>query len=391
MSTLSPQEAAVLADAVYGIREVSKEAKSNDIVRGVKERLGGSFDQLNRNWDIAAASVAHGQSGLTSSKESGFAMVVPGINERRGQSAVLFRGTQTKSDWGTNFTLGGSNGPSGLLVHTGFNRVFNTLKGNLQSTLSKRLNGQIHVVGHSLGGALGNLMAAQLACGLDKKPKLYTFGAPRVGFNNFASVLEQRVGSKNIYRVYDIADPVPMIPIFPFVHSPRSINGIKVGVGGGAVNVPSHFMGNYMPRVNGLEWGALANNEAAGVNLRDIDGLLNIASQHVKIPGASMGLWALGKVLQALIDISFLVVSPATTIAFTAMDKLAQLLTHVAVVSKKIGSRIMQFMEMVFKWLGRSVAKPAIELTSAFLRYVLGLLITPIIMLARSAIDRFSS
>ena len=389
MSALTPLESAQLADAVYGIRNLQADYNGEDILKGVSRRIGNATARsINQSWNFAGATVAHGESGMFTTAESGFAMAIPGVNERAGQTALLFRGTATMADWGSNLTIGAASGPAGLKVHKGFNKVYTTLKEQMKEVLRHRLNGQIHVVGHSLGGALASLMTAALACELERQPKLYTFGAPRVGFNEFSRTLEQRLQPTNMFRVYDIADPVPMVPVFPFVHSPASLDGLKVGTGGGLVNIPSHFMDNYTPRMEGQSWRTIAAPERRVFNARDVDGLLSMASQHVKIPMASAGLWALGKVLQALIDVSLLLVSPATTLAFTVIDKLASLLMQAAQTAKQLGNQLLKFMEMVLQWLGRNVVANAVEMTSAFLRYILSLLLTPIVMLAKAAFDR---
>jgi hypothetical protein len=220
---------------------------------------------------------------------------------------------------------------------------------------------------------------------------LYTFGSPRVGFNDFSRSLEQGIGTQNIHRVYDVADPVPLVPTFPYIHSAASVDGIRVGNSGGLINIPAHFMDNYIPKVRAQNnWQTLANVEFSQTNIRNIDGLLSAASKNVKIPGASIGLWTLGKVLQALVDVAFLSMSIGTTITLTAIDYLASLLSQAAMLVKALGNKIIKFMELVFEWLGRTSAGNTIVLTTAFIKYVLSLLLRPITLAASSAIELLS-
>lgn len=47
--------------------------------------------------------------------------------------------------------------------------------------------------------------------------KLYTFGAPRVGLSNFANHTQNAL--QGVYRCVHAGDPVPMVPVWPFVHT----------------------------------------------------------------------------------------------------------------------------------------------------------------------------
>lgn len=50
--------------------------------------------------------------------------------------------------------------------------------------------------------------------------KLYTFGAPRVGHEDYSQNLTRQVKQENIFRVFHTTDPVPMIAPYPYVHAP---------------------------------------------------------------------------------------------------------------------------------------------------------------------------
>jgi len=387
MLAITPLESARLADAVYGIKSLGKNPSFGSVEKGLVKRVNtGVYKALAENWDFEAATVGHGDSGMFGSENTGFAMVVPGRGVRSGQTAVLFRGTKTANDWGTDFNFIPTGSHLGN-VHSGFLRTYKSIQlEGLFTALQGRQNSQLHIIGHSLGGALANLMALDHHKSFNKKPMLYTFGSPRVGLNDFSLSLEHGLGAENIFRVYDVADPVPLVPTFPYIHSAQSVDGIRVGNSGGLINIPSHFMDNYIPKVKAKNnWQTLSNIEFEQFNMRNIDGLLSSASQTVKIPGASIGLWTLGKVLQALIDMAFLLASPASTIVMSVVDHIANMLNHAGRLSRALGNKILKFMEMVFQWMGRKVNSNAIELTTSFLKYIINLLMTPLMLAAKSA------
>ena len=75
--------------------------------------------------------------------------------------------------------------------------------------------GEILVTGHSLGGALANLAAADIREKFPefRKPmKLFTFGAPRVGNQQFARMMNTYYPEGNNFRVVNKRDIVPHIP-----------------------------------------------------------------------------------------------------------------------------------------------------------------------------------
>ena len=133
---------------------------------------------------------------------------------------LALRGTAKIRDVVTDLHCGLSTCSNNQPVHAGFNHTFNSFKNQLElyfkQSTKKKLN--IHVVGHSLGGALANLAANWLKQRFGANVKLYTFGAPRVGYNSFA-VKTESATDNSIYRCVHAADPVPLVPVWPFMHT----------------------------------------------------------------------------------------------------------------------------------------------------------------------------
>ncbi len=140
--------------------------------------------------------------------------------DQNGSQAILlenekhlflgFRGTETTSIKDIKSDLRAVTMPceTGGKVHTGFNKAFNQVALDIQTTLNEdRFSDKsLFITGHSLGGALATIGAKKLshkggvaAC--------YTFGAPRVGDDEWASNIKAP-----IYRIVNAADPVTMLP-----------------------------------------------------------------------------------------------------------------------------------------------------------------------------------
>jgi len=78
----------------------------------------------------------------------------------------------------------------------------------------------IHCIGHSPGGAVATIAANWVANNKAQTVKLYTFGAPKPGLKMFANNATRKIRKQNIFRVYHATDPVPMTPLFPYMHAP---------------------------------------------------------------------------------------------------------------------------------------------------------------------------
>lgn len=142
---------------------------------------------------------------------------------------LAFRGSQTKTDWKTNFraslvpfdeknkTADPKTVPS---VHEGFERYAATvlrtpmdLDGDgkeemVAPYLKQHPDRRLYLTGHSLGGAVASLVAERLVeKGVPKaQVPVITFGAPAVGNKAFADVYGKRI---DLIRVVTSLDPVP--------------------------------------------------------------------------------------------------------------------------------------------------------------------------------------
>jgi len=131
------------------------------------------------------------------------AVVTPTTNYNVPYSVLVFRGTaSTIANWLYNLNTALSPWEPGGKVHNGFKQLLLESIGEIEQHL-KTLSGPVYYTGHSLGGALAVLTAS-----LHAPHAVYTFGAPRIGDDEFLSSLK----GINIYRLVNSRDIVTSIP-----------------------------------------------------------------------------------------------------------------------------------------------------------------------------------
>jgi hypothetical protein len=376
MAELDPLTAADMARGVYGIID------DTNVARALASKGVGGLGNL---FDLSQATVAQGTSGLGSfKKDTGFAMVLPGKNSRQGELAVVTRGTAMKYDWLSNFNAAWTSGPTGHTVHSGFKQIFDSIERAVNTALHGKNPSTIHCVGHSLGGALANLFAAKLST-QGHGVSLYTFGAPRVGMQGMSEYLETKLKT-DIFRVYNGSDPVPLVPTYPYMHTPMSRGGLRVSTGGALFSINAHSMTTYISAVKGKSWNSLADSPTPRPLHTSIDQWPDKAAEHVRFPGSSIALSLLSKALTLIIDFARATFGITVTIGTTLIDLLAMLLYKAANLSIEMGKRLMRWIGLVMKYVGKKAVSAGKDLSQAFLRWVLELLLRPLVTLARRAV-----
>ena len=81
---------------------------------------------------------------------------------------------------------------------------------NLIQLLKIYPKANIAVTGHSLGGALANFIALEIFLKIQEVPRVYTFGAPRIGNPEFVKFFYDAI--PNAKRVVHASDIVPHLP-----------------------------------------------------------------------------------------------------------------------------------------------------------------------------------
>ena len=107
---------------------------------------------------------------------------------------------------------------SEIKAHEGFVSEYMLFREKVIEYVGMHPEKEIHVVGHSLGGALATLASFDIASTLDREVNTITFGAPRVGTDEFRNAFEKL--PINLFRVVVANDPIARIPgmLIPYEH-----------------------------------------------------------------------------------------------------------------------------------------------------------------------------
>jgi triacylglycerol lipase len=384
MNQIGPGQAALIADEVYAVRDA-------DISKALKFSSSGLG--LGNDFKVAEGGRFQGSSGpLVFRTETGFGYVAEGLGKRQGELLLAIRGTVPGlQDIATDLNIGMQIGPSGWPVHAGFNDTFRSLLPAVRSHLQGRSPSCIHCVGHSLGGALATLMADYLSESRIAEVALYTFGSPRVGALGFAGNLTAKLGSYNINRVYHNADPISMIPLFPFAHVPTDTRDVLLSWNGGLIAPAAHSMKNYIHSLGDAEWGSLRSPaEAVDWEARAKNWLETSSQGGVLMFSASV-LWLITRALLWVVKkILAGVVGTALTVSATLLDQLAWLLRQGVRLGKEIGGYVKTILARIMQFLGRTTVRVE-EGSVIFIRWALSMLFSSMQAVASRAIQLFAS
>ncbi|WP_444923645.1 lipase family protein [Microbulbifer sp. DLAB2-AF] len=363
---LTPQYSAQLAADIYLIKKPNDQEIFFDLYKDdfdIKENLPNKIE---------------GKTGAFALIKSAHAMGVAtcGKDKFKGQAFVALKGTASGYDLLTDLNAGIKRFHTGGSVHQGFYYTFDSFFPQLES-FSHNLPSHVHTihcVGHSLGGALATLAADWLSANTGRTIKLYTYGSPRVGLDQFSSNCKRRLTPQNIYRVYHRADAVPMVPTWPFIHVPDG------GMGDFELPTPSYnpltnhssetYVESVAPNETSLDWDTVRQkkpkdnlDKSVEAWLRS-DGILSLSMNTAWIAGEAL-LWVLKKVSH-LAGIS-LVVAGSTT--FTILDRLAIFLHNAYQISKDISFWVMRLVRRLAQLIGMVVVE-GVDITVSFIRMV---------------------
>lgn len=151
---------------------------------------------------------------------------------------IVFPGSSSSTDWITNFSINQqrkifnqkiikgqivdkkdkvypySRGKkSGSLMHSGFTNAYFSVRAQVHEYIRDNNISNVTVTGHSLGGGLATLCVVDIQYNFADQLsslELYTFGAPRVGNEQFRLSYNQRV--TNSYQFVYGMDIIPALP-----------------------------------------------------------------------------------------------------------------------------------------------------------------------------------
>ncbi len=372
---LTPSVAAELAKDVYLVRE----SRFIKVLLTRKEFSGES----------RVAKKISANTGIYS--KDAFGVCAMGGAGYENELFIIFRGTDTAHDVISDLWIGISRSKTGLPVHSGFNRVFESLLPQLKQFLAtvKQVK-KVHCIGHSLGGAIATLAADWIKSNKGLPVQLYTFGAPRPGLTMFAQHLSQKIWRKNIFRVYHATDPVPMIPLYPFVHPPLPGYGHYLPSSQGIFSHQAHAMDEYIKSVEGMSWSGL-ERRTAPYNIESAVELWLKSASPVTSRSPHIWQWINAALIYVLKKITFtaaLLLQSGVTGAVTLADTIAYILYKGINISKDIGGWVLLLIRKIMQALGMAVIETVEAINRVFLSRILVRLMNKTNEEARNAIRK---
>jgi predicted lipase len=199
----------------------------------------------------------------------GFLLASPTMN------ILMFRGTQRQLEWLENILaiqatyVHPVNGTVIGKVHSG---IYDFYHAHLAAAVKEAVQAldpkqPLVIAGHSLGAALATFAAIDLALMLPEFQsgiQLYTYAGPRLGNKAFAETHSKLL--PNHYRITNLADMIPMLPLSKlltddFVHVGESWSFLSQQ---GDI-MPNHFVETYR---QAIEQGAETRSDKGFENLR---------------------------------------------------------------------------------------------------------------------------
>lgn len=410
-NALTPYEAALAANNVYytlkgwSASQAAKRAgdEGKKPSRGMerlsvvkKEVTGGGASSLRQAGLQGKVQEAF-QATTGMSTRTGFGYVLSFTHNQNNHVVVATRGTRPEigtPDLATDlyFTPTAKFLDAGL-VHRGFARTFESLRGRLDANAAVFQNADyIHCVGHSLGGAVANLVAYYVNAGYPDVVRLYTFGAPRVGtYFGLPAALERNLGKDNIYRVSHHLDPITMIPTFPFLHvlgSDDDANNCVLASPAKGPSMKNHSMDTYAQEVQGESWdGVRRRKYLPDFEDRLMKSLWASDSDHwfkkgIKLLGGA-AVWVLMKILRGILQA---LAGAVTVFIATPLDLIARLLYFGVQQVGKLGRTVQRWIESAAAAIGLVVSETK-DITVALLQYLLDRLLSSVRHAANACLD----
>lgn len=137
--------------------------------------------------------------------------------------SVIFRGTESFSDWYYNLIIFKKWILDKVYVHNGFynqltkNNAYGDLSSTLKSVLIEYPEYKIYTSGHSLGGALATLFGFMISHEIDNHVTIISYASPRVGDYRWKKAVLSKSNLSH-YRVTNECDIVTSIPLIGYKH-----------------------------------------------------------------------------------------------------------------------------------------------------------------------------
>lgn len=371
MLSINPTEAVQLARDVYAVQDESQVGffLDNPLFRASK--TGSIKPHQHLKAEVGGRIILN--------YKDGFGICAVGGPDHKDQIFLIFRGTtmeNKRADVLTDAKIGITMSSTGLPIHCGFHHCFSSMLPKIREFFNayKGIISAVHCVGHSLGGAIASLAADWVSKELKHPTRLYTFGAPRVGTDWFVKSTTTSILAKNIHRVYHRTDPVPMVPLYPFMHAPYNEMGHYISSAQPLTSGAAHLIKSYATSVDGKTWDQLCEVPDQPYTVESAIEAWLKSKSPVDTSSAAFWRWidsAIIYVLKKIAMSKILSLQAAFIGVFTVADRVAYILAAGIDLAENICIWVVHLMRKLMQALGMAVAKTKEELTRSLIRYVL--------------------
>lgn len=150
------------------------------------------------------------------------------ICETEKRICVVFRGSESQTDWYYDLLIMKHKLNENIRVHSGFykqltqNNVYDKLVSEVNKLIGKYPTFAIYITGHSLGGALSTLFGYMLSTEINHQIMVVSFASPRVGNYEWKEAFEAKTNLTH-YRITNNHDIVTAFPLYKYYHVGHNI------------------------------------------------------------------------------------------------------------------------------------------------------------------------
>jgi hypothetical protein len=194
---------------------------------GTINRLGLSDDKKSALIEIAK-NVPSGKVHSFISDADTDVQVGITVNENDKRICVVFRGSESKTDWYYDLQIRKRVLKDDIWVHSGFysqlyeNGVYDKISATIKELLTEYTDYSVYITGHSLGAALSTLCGFMLSQEISNTITVVSFASPRVGNSNWKKAFDEQSNLTH-YRVTNDRDIVTAFPVYKYYHVGKTV------------------------------------------------------------------------------------------------------------------------------------------------------------------------